>query len=56
MSNSEKGLYSGYVDCGCRDCFEIAIGFPGDFCNECEDAGCEHDSECNCDNLLQEEE
>jgi hypothetical protein len=37
---------SGYVPCGCRDCFEIAIGEIGAFCHECEEAGCEPDSEC----------
>ena len=43
---------SGYVNCGCRDCFEIAIASdddaPGEtLCNECEEAGCEahHDGE-----------
>ncbi len=40
------GGMSGYIDCGCRDCFEIAIGEPGDFCSGCEKAGCEPDSEC----------
>ncbi len=37
---------SDYMDCGCRDCFEIAIGVPGDMCHECVAAGCETDSEC----------
>lgn len=41
---------SGYVDCACRDCFDIAIGEPGDLCSECEDAGCEPDNgECQRD-------
>ena len=35
---------SGYVHCGCRDCFEIAIGEVGDLCHECETAGCEADA------------
>ena len=31
----------GYTACACRDCFEIAIGEPGEaFCSCCEDAGC----------------
>lgn len=32
----------GYVNCACRDCFEIAISGAGEptLCNECEDAGC----------------
>lgn len=37
---------AGYQHCGCRDCFEVAIGHPGDFCWECDEAGCEPDSEC----------
>lgn len=39
---------SGYVNCKCRDCFEIAISSSdeNEFCNECVDAGCEEDSEC----------
>jgi hypothetical protein len=33
---------NGYTDCACRDCFEIAIGEPGEaFCGACELAGCE---------------
>lgn len=31
---------SGYRDCACRDCFEIAIGVVGAMCSDCEDAGC----------------
>lgn len=41
---------SGYVDCSCRDCFEIAISGDDEtvpaMCWECEGAGCEPDSEC----------
>ena len=38
---------SGYRDCACRDCFEIAIGTPGAMCHGCEEAGCEGgDHEC----------
>jgi hypothetical protein len=40
---------SGYCDCKCRDCFEIAIsGADGEiaFCNECEESGCSEDDEC----------
>lgn len=38
---------AGYTDCGCRDCFEIAIGVAGEaFCHACEEAGCEKDAEC----------
>ena len=32
---------TGYTPCACRDCFEIAIGEPGEaFCSDCEEAGC----------------
>lgn len=37
---------SGYRDCACRDCFEIAIGEPHALCLDCADAGCEGDGEC----------
>ena len=38
---------SGYVDCACPDCFEIAIGEHGkDFCHACEEAGCDGEGEC----------
>lgn len=41
---------SGYADCACRDCMEIAIGgwcSERRLCSECRDAGCVTDSECN---------
>lgn len=31
---------SGYQECHCRDCFEILVGEPDDFCDECIEAGC----------------
>ena len=31
---------SGYVHCACRDCMDLAIGEPGEFCNACIEAGC----------------
>lgn len=32
---------SGYTDCACRDCFDVAIGVRGEeLCSACEDAGC----------------
>lgn len=39
---------SGYVDCACRDCFDIAIGDLGEaMCSDCEESGCEaNDGEC----------
>lgn len=39
---------SGYRDCACRDCFDIAIGEHGALCNECEAAGCEAHAEIEC--------
>jgi len=48
---------SGYTECKCRDCFEIAISNDmehPDFCWECEDAGCEEDEECKVSRDLDE--
>jgi len=40
-------MTTGYVDCACRDCFEIAIGESGEaMCHGCEEAGCEKGEEC----------
>lgn len=41
---------SGYTDCACRDCFEIAISSTDEpeLCNLCEDAGCDADGEGEC--------
>lgn len=49
---------SGYTSCACRDCFEIAISDTEelDFCNACEDAGCEADSECCVEPELEDDE
>jgi hypothetical protein len=41
---------SGYVECGCRDCFERAIGEPGSFCWDCLEAECPENGECLRDN------
>lgn len=42
---------SGYCNCACRDCFEIAISSDDKpaLCWECEESGCsaEGDSECD---------
>lgn len=27
---------AGYQPCGCRDCFEIAVGEPGAMCSDCQ--------------------
>lgn len=32
---------SGYTPCGCRDCFEVALGEDGALCWKCREAGCE---------------
>ncbi len=41
---------SGYTNCACRDCFEIAIsddvGSP-EMCVQCEEAGCTGEGECS---------
>ncbi len=42
-------MASGYRDCACRDCFEIAIGEEGALCSECEEAGCEAGAEKECE-------
>lgn len=41
-------MASGYTDCKCRDCFEIAISKDGKpaYCWECREAGCEAEREC----------
>lgn len=44
---------SGYHDCPCRDCFEIAIGGTcrqADLCSACEESGCDPsgDRDCEC--------
>jgi len=30
----------GYRYCECRDCFELVVGKPGEYCYECIEAGC----------------
>jgi hypothetical protein len=40
MTKTIAPAESGYRPCACRDCFEIAIGEPGAYCHECDDAGC----------------
>lgn len=44
LSQHDKTAASGYTDCACRDCFDVAISSDTDkreFCGLCEDAGCE---------------
>lgn len=39
---------NGYVECACRDCFNLAIGRQGKtMCHDCRAAGCERDAECS---------
>jgi len=57
--SDEFSEFSGYHDCPCRDCFEIAIGchidedgeqhdeIPG-LCHECQEAGCSLDGDEDC--------
>ena len=43
---------SGYLWCGCRDCFEVVIGpiTQLSLCSDCEEAGCElGEDECRRD-------
>lgn len=45
-------MASGYTDCACRDCFDIAVSNDmdsPDLCNECETAGCDPEGECECE-------
>lgn len=38
---------SGYSDCPCRDCFDVAM--DGDLCHDCADAGCSPDGDAECE-------
>lgn len=46
-------MASGYHDCPCRDCFEIAIGEDKDgsdsLCSDCEEAGCDASGQGECE-------
>ena len=46
MPESMPKLVFGYKHCACRDCFELVIGKPGEFCDACKNAGCETSGEC----------
>lgn len=40
---------SGYTACRCPECFDVAVSDymdEPDFCNECEDAGCDGEGSC----------
>lgn len=52
---------SGYTDCACRDCFDVAVSDDmdePDLCGDCEEAGCdcEGEDECCRDDAYGEEE
>lgn len=52
---------SGYTDCACRDCFDVAVSDDmahPDLCNLCEEAGCsaDGDEECAREPELEEED
>lgn len=41
---------SGYTECACRDCMEVAIGNNepgGAYCWACAESDCTRDSDCN---------
>jgi len=45
-------MATGYCDCACRDCFDIAIGDPKTervLCGDCEAAGCDASGDCDCE-------
>ena len=41
---------SGYCDCACRDCFDVAITSTNKLalCHACRDAGCDGESASEC--------
>jgi hypothetical protein len=42
---------SGYTDCACRDCFDVAVSDDmdhPDLCGDCEGAGCSADGDAEC--------
>ncbi len=42
---------SGYTDCACRDCFDVAVSDDmnnPDLCLLCAEAGCSRDGDCDC--------
>lgn len=59
---NQKAKQSGYCNCTCRDCFDVAISSIGDIigevlCFKCEEAGCEaNDGDCQREDLYDEQE
>lgn len=54
-----KKTTSGYCDCACRDCFDIAITSGGPaLCGLCKDAGCDVEGaqECARDDAYESDE
>lgn len=53
MSTDHNG--HGYVDCSCRDCFNVAVcsarkgitNFEAHLCSDCREHECTEDSECS---------
>ena len=45
-----RKVISGYVDCACRDCMNIAIASDGKpaLCSDCQEAGCEAGADKEC--------
>jgi hypothetical protein len=44
-------MSSGYTNCACRDCFEIAISSDEskpELCSDCEESGCSADGDSEC--------
>ena len=52
-------MASGYTECACRDCFEIAISSDvtrPEMCSDCDEAGCDGDGECDAPGAYGEED
>lgn len=49
LKPKENCMTTGYVDCACYYCLEIAIGEPGQaICSDCEQAECTLEEEADC--------
>ena len=45
-------MSSGYVQCACRDCFDVTIASDDskpELCSDCEDAGCDCEGASECE-------
>lgn len=48
---TNSNVKSGYTECACPDCMEIAVSNDmahPDMCSDCKDAGCTGEGECWC--------